>query len=684
MIKREIQLSKEFKIQATNSILAISFFSFTYLIILLLAILLTGLCIVAGVSLIAIKPMFITFAIGIGLASLGILILIFLLKFIFRSHKTDRSHLLEIKEDQEPELFKMIREIVIEVGTNFPKKVYLSSEVNASVFYDSNFWSMFFPVKKNLLIGLGLVNTITKEELKAILSHEFGHFSQRTMKVGSYVYNVNQVIFNMLFDNESYEELVKKWADISGYFSIFVVIAGKINEGIQWILKKLYIVVNKNYLGLSREMEFHADEIAASVTGYEPLKKSLLRMALADTSFNNVLNFYNNKISDNIKSVNLYQDQSAVVNFLADLNGLTLTNQLPDITLEEQSKYNKSKLVIKDQWSSHPTTEERINRLEKTGFSTTNKSDSLANSIFTDVSKLQKQISDKLFEAISYEGEIKEIPSISFLEEYKKETLTNSFSKIYNGYYDSKNPINFDLSNGKSNVDKITLDELFSDEKVDLVYTAVALQNDIQTLLSISNKELLVKTFDYNGVKYKSKKSGKLTEELKPELERINELIKLNDSKIYEFFKSEEQQKNKSNKLEQLYIEFFEFDKNFDSKYEIYTRLFTELQFINVTTPYEQIRANFMKIKPNEELLKSEINLLISDFILQDEITADLKEKLEQFSSSTLEYFGGVSYFNENLDLLFIALNSYGYLLSRKYFIMKKNLLAYQEELIKN
>ncbi|MEA4981715.1 MAG: M48 family metalloprotease, partial [Paludibacter sp.] len=591
MIKREIQLTREFKIQAAKSILAIIFFIFTYLIILILAFLLTGLCVVGGLALFATKPMFITLAFGLGLASFGILILIFLLKFIFKSHKTDRSHLLEVTENQEPELFGLIREIADEVGTNFPKKVYISSEVNASVFYDSSFWSMFLPVKKNLLIGLGLVNTITKEELKAILSHEFGHFSQKTMKVGSYVYNVNQVIFNMLFDNESYEELVKKWANMSGYFSLFVVLAGKINKGIQWILKKTYIVVNKNYLGLSREMEFHADEIAASVTGYEPLKKSLLRMGLADTSFNNVLNFYNSKISDNIKSVNVFHDQSAVINFIADINGLTLTNQLPDIKLEEQNKYNKSRLVIKDQWSSHPTTEERINRLIKTCFSKTNTSDSLANSIFTDITKLQKQISDKLFETVSYEGEIKEIASTSFLDEFKNDTLINSFSNIYNGYYDNKNPQIFDLSNGESNNGILTMDELFSDEKVDLVYTAFALQNDIETLKSISNKELLVKTFDYNGIKYKSKKSGKLIEELKPELEKLNELIKLNDYKIYEFFKSKEQQQNKPDTLEKLYIEFFEFDKNFDSKYGIYTNLINRLQFVSLTTPFDKIKS---------------------------------------------------------------------------------------------
>ncbi len=218
MKKKEIHLSKEFKRQAAKSIFAICFFILTYLIILLLAFILTGLCIFGGISLITIKPMLATLALGIGLSSLGLLILIFLLKFIFKSHKIDRSHLIEITQSQEPELFKMINDIVLEVGTSFPKKVYLSSEVNASVFYDSSFWSMFLPVKKNLQIGLGLINAVTKEELKAILAHEFGHFSQRTMKVGSYVYNVNQLIFNILYDNESYESLIQRWANISGYF----------------------------------------------------------------------------------------------------------------------------------------------------------------------------------------------------------------------------------------------------------------------------------------------------------------------------------------------------------------------------------------------------------------------------------------------------------------------------------
>ena len=190
----------------------------------------------------------------------------------------------------------MIDDIVRQVETDFPKRVYLTDDVNASVFYDSSFWSMFLPIKKNLQIGVGLINSVTEAELKAILAHEFGHFSQRTMKVGSYVYNVNHIIYNLVNDNDGYNNIISNWASVSGYFSIFVSIAVWIVRGIQWILSKMYGVVNKSYMALSREMEFHADEIAATVTGSAPLKTSLLRLSLASESYDSVLNFYQGKV----------------------------------------------------------------------------------------------------------------------------------------------------------------------------------------------------------------------------------------------------------------------------------------------------------------------------------------------------------------------------------------------------
>ena len=335
MKKNDVKLSSEFKIQANKAILSILLFVFTYLVLLVLTVGLTVVCIYAGLMLIIALPKFFTFIIGIGIASFGFFILVFLLKFIFASHKIDRSYLYEIKKMDEPELFNMIKEIVKEIGTSFPKKVYLSNEVNASVFYNSSFFSMFFPVRKNLQIGLGLVNSVTKEEIKAILSHEFGHFSQKSMKVGSYVYNVNQVIYNMIFENSSYEKLIHSWANITGFFSIFVSLTISFIEVVQWILRKLYDIVNLSYLGLSREMEFHADEIAVNITGTAPLRSSLLRTTFADYSFNQVLNFYNGKIADNLKSENIYKEHLFVMQFEANSNKITIVNGLPELTIDE-------------------------------------------------------------------------------------------------------------------------------------------------------------------------------------------------------------------------------------------------------------------------------------------------------------------------------------------------------------
>ena len=680
----DIKVTREFKTQTTKAILSIAFFAFSYLLIVILAIGLTALCIYAGFMLIAIKPMFITITLGIGLASLGVLILIFLVKFIFKSHKVSRSHLHEIQRTDEPELFAMIDEIVTEVGTSFPKKVYLSTDVNAAVFYDSGFWSMFLPIKKNLQIGLGLVNTVSRLELKAILAHEFGHFSQRTMKVGSYVYNLNQIIFNMLHDNDSYNDLIQRWSNISSYFSVFVSLAIKIISGIQWILRKLYVVVNISYLGLSREMEFHADEIAANVAGHEPLKNSLLRMTLADHSLNSVLNFYNAKIPDRIKTDNLYRDHLFVMNFLAERNNFSTKDSLPEISLEDQSKFDKSKLVIKDQWASHPGTRERIERLEKINIKSEQKEDYPANGIFSDIEKIQKVLTGNMFGVVVYDGETNLISPEDFQSEYRNNLLKESFSRIYNGYYDHKNPIPFELNKLHPAEENTGVEELFSDGKVELVYTAIALQGDMETLKNISNGSVMVKTFDYDGKKYSGNDSAELLQKLDEELNQINEKIKQNDIQVFLYFKKLVSGQNKPAELERIYQEFFDFDMAFDTRYEIYTTLSNELQFINVTTPFEQIEQNLSGINSWEEKLKTEIESMLTDPKYLTEITTEIRENLERYTSKRWSYFNGSQYQDENLNTLFTAMNNYAFLLSRGYFLLKKNLLAYQEDLLNN
>ncbi|GAA3574143.1 hypothetical protein GCM10022395_24090 [Snuella lapsa] len=503
------------------------------------------------------------------------------------------------------------------------------------------------------------------------------------MKVGSYVYNVNQIIFNMLYDNESYDKIIQGWANVSGYFSIFVVLAVKVVEAIQWVLNKLYEVVNKSYMALSREMEFHADEIAAHITGYKPLKSALLRMPLADHAYDSVLAFYEAKIEHNQKSNNLFKEHAFVMHFLAKDSNTQIENNLPKITIEELNKYNKSKLIIKDQWSSHPSTEDRINRLEKINIVINDTDNTPANTIFQDIEKTQNNLTSLAFKDVKYEEEAKPLLFTDFQAEYEKDYFNNTFSKIYNGYYDNKNPMPFDVDTIDYIQNLYTITELFSDKKVDLVYTAFALQNDIETIKQIAERAIPVKTFDYDGKKYKRSESKKLLRKLNSEIEKLNEQIKENDINIFKFFSRCEYTQKRSNKLTDYYKALFSYDQTFDKNYEVYTQLSEQLHFITVTTPYDDIKANFLGIQPLEKKLKDGITSILNDTKYQKEITKAMRDNFNLYLSKQWLYFGNQNYFDDNLEILFTAMNNYAFLLSKGYFILKKKLLTYQKELVK-
>jgi len=671
-----VQVSKNFKKRTGKAIFAIVLFIIVYIALLSLSIALTALCVVGGFMLIIAKPMLLTIGVGIGLASLGFFILFFLFKFLFKKHKIDRSHLTEITAVDEPKLFQFIEEIVKEVETDFPQKVYLSSDVNASVFYNSSFWSMFFPIRKNLQIGMGLVNTVSEQEFKAILAHEFGHFSQRSMKVGSYVYNVNQVIFNMIYENESFDNMIQKWANISGYFSLFVALAVNIIKGIQWILRKMYDFVNVSYMALSREMEFHADEVAANVAGYLPLKESLLRMDLAQHSYNDVLNFYGNRITDNLKSRNVYSEQMFVMHFIAGENRMELKNNLPFVTASDLKKINKSKLNIKDQWASHPSDDERIAALEKLNIIKEHPKNGPAKALFANAEAIEEESTQRLFSEIVYEGNVSIVEVEKFENAYTESYYKNCFPKIYNGYYDSKNPAKEHSSDVKDT--NATIDSLFSTEQVDKIYELIALANDIQALENIAEGLYSIKSFDYDGQKFTKKEARNLVAVLEAEVEVVKRDIAINDSKIYHFFIYKALANGTEITLGEKYGNFFSVDTDHDRRSELYGNIVEATRFVSEVTPVEKIESNFKALVALESKIKVEMGLLLENKEIQSEITEVMRQNMEKYLSVEFVYFGNGSYYDDNLQIFFGAVNDFNYLLSRIYFLSKKELLEFQ------
>ena len=128
---------------------------------------------------------------------------------------------------------------------------------------------------------MGLINRLNLTEFKAVLAHEFGHFSQNSMRLGSYVYTANRVIADIVYGRGALDRFVSMLSRLDLRIAIFA--WGFI--GVLWTMRKglelLYRGINFAHVSLSREMEYNADLVAASVTGSDALVFALVRLDLA-------------------------------------------------------------------------------------------------------------------------------------------------------------------------------------------------------------------------------------------------------------------------------------------------------------------------------------------------------------------------------------------------------------------
>ncbi|WP_300670109.1 M48 family metallopeptidase [Soonwooa sp.] len=674
-----IDLSENFKKQNKKAVWAIVSFIIVYFLIFLFSCALTAACIFGGLSLIIAKPAFYTLMVGAGLIGFGGFVFYFVIKFLFKKHENNNANLVEIKREDQPKLFALIDEIVAEVGTDAPKKTFLSNDVNACVFYDSSFWSMFRPVKKNLNIGLGLVNATTAQELKAILAHEFGHFSQKSMKVGSYVYNVNQIIFNLVNEDEAFERQMQSFSQTSGYFSFFGGLASLLIRQIQKILRAMYAQVNVRYMALSREMEFHADEVAANVAGSKALAESLLRLDLANKAYNNVIDVYNQKYDDAKVSPNLYIEQSFVMNFLAEDSQLDYKYNLPVVKQEDASLFNKSKLVFNNQWSSHPSNEDRIQRLNQLNIIKEDNQES-AWSYFTNVDEVQKKMTQKLFSFVNYTATKSDFSFEDFQKHYCDDIESNRFPIVFNNYFDQKNIDLIPFSEIETLTTTKSFEDLFSNEKVDSVYTLIALENDLASIKAIGDKLTDIKTFDYDGTRYSDKDALSLAKKIESEIEDYKKSVSENDKNILAYF-YQKSIPTLSQEFEEKYARFYNFDLAFEERAKIYTEIDNALQFVSQRTQDDTIKKNFEIIKPLESELKINLRKILANPLYDNQILQLNRKDLEHYVDNTLVYFHNGEYFTDNLKMLFLANNEYARLLTRTYFLHKKDLLQTFEKI---
>lgn len=504
-----------------------SVFGIVYLICLgLSAMVLIG-TLYLGMGIITVSPSVFGIFIAFTVAFLGILTFVFFIKFLFA--KTNKEEPLRrlVNAEEMPELLSLVHEVSDSVGTVKPRNIYLIPEVNAKVSYKAGFWSLIFPIKKDLEIGIGLMQSINRGELRSILAHEFGHFTQKSIRMGGYVNVVNKVIFNLLYTNDSWNEWLVNFGRsnlITRFMAevvLFLVKAGR------KLLQLVYDQILKRYMELSREMEFHADLVAVTVAGNANYKSSMKKLELASQSTKLALNYLGFFTRMNLYAKNAYplmQETEQI--FRDELDKRYGENKwgLTDIDKVFFTIY--SKLEIKDAYATHPSNEERKANSESLQVESII-DERPAIDLLVGLVDIELDFTEKLY-THDPDSPAEKLTRERFIEEVKKSSQLQEHPSQYLGFYDDRNLFHFDDAQIQDAELNLTFEEIFNDKNVTKFKEYLALENDGNILNQLSSKAVKVSRFQYDGRIYKRKDAQKLANSVfAKKKSSLDELIEL-------------------------------------------------------------------------------------------------------------------------------------------------------------
>jgi heat shock protein HtpX len=245
-----------------------------------------------------------------------------------------------LKKDEFPWLWETVEELCKKNKVPIPKlAIARSGAPNAFVFGRT-------PGSAVLVITQGLLNTLSQEEVKAVVAHEIGHIRNKDMIVMTIVAAIPVIAY---------------------FVARFLIYAPKSEEKrsggavlIGLIAFVIYFISNLLVLALSRLREYYADRFSGINT-----KPSLLASALAKITYGlsispqkgenaAVRSFY---IADPISAVN------EISQFREEYSDFDLTNE----EIKKAMEWEKRNIFVRisEYFSSHPVTWKRIKALEE-------------------------------------------------------------------------------------------------------------------------------------------------------------------------------------------------------------------------------------------------------------------------------------------------------------------------------
>ncbi|KOV89114.1 M48 family metallopeptidase [Nocardia sp. NRRL S-836] len=168
-----------------------------------------------------------------------------------------------VGEQDEPELWALVRRLAAEVGTRPPDRVFIVPEANAAVSQRTRLLGLIATTRR-MYVGAPLLACLTERQLSFVLAHELGHYSNRDTRLTGVVVAGRVALIRVLakLDNRSWYHAV-----VAGMFALYA---------------NLYFAVTAS---LSRQQELAADATATRIAGTEAAVSSLRELPVVHAAW---------------------------------------------------------------------------------------------------------------------------------------------------------------------------------------------------------------------------------------------------------------------------------------------------------------------------------------------------------------------------------------------------------------
>lgn len=672
----DVKINTNIKKEANNTLISILLFVLVYILTISTAIGIACFFVYIGLNIIARTDIFFFILVGIGVAGIGVMIILNILNFIFPKSPKDHPTMTEITAKEEPELFKLIEKIAEQTYAPLPRKVFLSHDVYAAVFSRSNIIDLFINRRKNLIIGIGLINMISERELEALLGHEFGHTTQKSNRVGVLFSRIQNLVSEMINQDYEFKKDIDKISN-NNFIGLFTQIGNKINDNMRDLLVKVYHSLLKNFNSLSREMEYQADEISSKIAGYKANESLLVKFDLASESLVSVINFYH--FSPNpISSENIYENQKHVMFKIAERLKLQTKNNMPIVDITTLDKIQITKISLGNQWSTHPSLEDRLQWMKQNANEIDNNFKP-ASDYFSNFSNTQKSFTKLVFEKLfEFDEEVPVLTKDEFQTEFDHDLEIRSYPKIFNAYYDDLFKLSLHKDDNNFGNSIATVQELFNDKNTRIRTEYVILLGDIFT---IENLDKSIKSIDYDGKKYINESFDTLLAQLRKKSSDLEKQIGLNDFNILETAINLEKKQNLPPHIKEYCDLANKMEKDISVLSQALYDTRKSYQFLEEKTEIDIIKSHLKQGRAEENKLKDLIRNFLNNKDYHAFIEESTREELMQYTTSDLGYFHKKAYIDTNIEKLSTALSSINILIETLPSSIKKYVLNYLAEL---